>query len=62
MSPRHTQSAEHGFLIQWKSSPSRDHEFPGGGIVYLTKPVAYRVDKVGIMLMENVFLIKAVPA
>ena len=46
MSTRHTQSAEHGFLVQRKSSTSRNHEFPGGGLVDLTKPVAYRVDKV----------------
>ena len=46
MSTGHTQSAEHGFLVQRQSSTSRNHKFPGGGVVNLTKPVAYRVDKV----------------
>ena len=46
MSTRHTQSAEHGFLVQRKSFTSRNHELPGGGLVDLSKPVAYRVDKV----------------
>ena len=46
MFTRHTQSAEHGFLVQRQSSTSRNHKFPGGGVVNLTKPVAYRVDKV----------------
>ena len=46
LSTGHTQSAEHGFLVERKSSMSRNHKFPGGGVVDLTKPVAYRVDKV----------------
>ena len=46
MSTRHAQSAEHRILVQRESSTSRNHELPGGGLVYLSKPVAYRVDKV----------------